>query len=113
MPESKSGALPLGDSPAVLLTLRPAALQPCSEGHANAARGWHGSVRATKPRAPCSPFNPAAHAALARCSESKQAKTQPPDPLIRAVLECKARLARAAATSGYRAVVTACRSLRP
>ncbi len=57
-----------------------------SDVHANAARGWRASVRATKPRAPgAAPTRSASAAAGLRLRTANHANTQPPDPVIRAV----------------------------
>src|SRR6478736_8015290 len=121
MPESKSGALPLGDSPRETVRAR-----EHHQREANDHSGWRFSARATNPAV--SPAFPPALSPVpsvtrgtresARCaaySEAKAANTHAPDPVIRAADAGAARdsAARQPAISGNRADATACRSLRP
>src|SRR4249919_3805577 len=121
MPESKSGALPLGDSPAetsvgaaargglprtYVFQRRP----HLRKRHANAASGCRGSVRAT--RVANSRGTPAS-AACASASLANVANAPPPDPVIRADGDARFNTAIALATPGNFAEATDSRSLRP
>src|SRR6476660_6484425 len=116
MPESKSGALPLGDSPRETVRARE------HQREANDHSGWRFSARATNPAvSPAFPPVPSVtrgireSACRAAYSEAKAANTLAPDPVIRAP-DAGAACDSAAtqpATSGNRAATTACRSLRP
>jgi hypothetical protein len=104
MPESKSGALPLGDSPAEICIVRyrefpnTAALESFfSSIHANAASGCRASVRATH-RPSC--FGTSVNAAVASRSVGKGAKTHAPDPVMRACGDARDNASIVAATAG-------------
>src|SRR6266508_4941894 len=108
MPESKSGALPLGDSPREPVALRNL------QGAAKHRSGWRFSARARNPAIPARTIKDSACSAAA--SAKNAAKTQLPEPdmpIGAAPAVPRESASRQAAISGNREAATACRSLRP
>src|SRR5258706_4959753 len=101
MPESKSGALPLGDSPA----------ETCKAHlHANIASGCRESVRATHPPVCC---GRSVNAPRASRSVGKAANTHAPDPVIRGATDARDIASIVAATAGKLDGVTGARAVLP